>query len=687
MNKRAAEGKRLAVLWIIIGLLLVVCIVRAVILVRQKGEEYNRKALALSAGNGTAVKAKPGEILDRNGAYLACTKRVYRLILDPKVMTETEKSFKGTAKKTVGLLTEIFGLDRNELAQCITDNADSAYVRFMGDEVLSEEEYAAWTDAVNAFNDERTKYNKEHPDSKMTEKIAGVWFEEEFRRYYPEKELLSKVIGFATKDVSEGITGLELYYNDVLRGTDGKEVSYIGADGNVEKEIREAEDGGTLLTSLDRNVAEYCQEAIKRFMQNTGAKRVNVLVMDPMTGEIIAMESDTGFDLNDPLNITGLFTEEELQDPAETFLLQEAFKSEKQQETLNSMTTEEQLTALLQQVQLNYPVSGTYEPGSTAKTLTVATGIEEHVITADTAFNCTGEIQVDRYTIHCHMNDPCGMLTPMAAMARSCNVCLVQIGERIGTNTFTKYQEIFNLGQKTGIDLPGEANTSGLIYYADNMNETELATCSFGQGFNVTMVQLASAYASILNGGYYYEPHVVTGILDDQGNLLQEIEPVLVRRTISEETSEYMKEALLYVVEKGTAQTAGEEGYLLGGKTGAAEKLPRGTGKYIVSFIGAAPIDDPRFLLYVVVDEPDVEDQSLSMPAQELAHDIFSSLYRYYNIYPESDPDAYNYDWSGLQDYSGVSDSANGIPYVEEIDGSVSGYEAAPPSETPLSED
>ena len=687
MSKRGVSGKRLAVLWIIVGLLLAVCILRAVVLVSRKGEEYNKKALALSTGSGSVIQAKPGEILDRNGAYLACTKRVYRLILDPVVMKETNDSYKGTADKTVELLTEVLNLNRDELVQCIRENQESSYVRFLGDEVLGEDEYDAWTAAVDAFNKERKEHNKNFPDDKITAKIAGVWFEEEYRRFYPEKDLLCKVIGFATKDVRQGVTGLELYYNDVLRGTDGREVRYVQDDGSVSSEVRAAEDGGTLLTSLDRNVSEYCREAIAGFMSSIGAKRVNVLVIDPNNGEIVAMESDTSFDLNDPLNISGLFTEEELKHPSETFLLQEAFKGERQQEKLNAMSEDAQMEALLQQVQLNYAVSGTYEPGSTAKSMTISAGIEEGSITEEMTFNCSGEIPVDTYVIHCHMDNPCGTLNPMSALARSCNVCLVQIANRIGVNTFSKYQEIFNLGQKTGIDLPGEANTKNLIYYADNMGETELATCSFGQGFNVTMLQMACAYASILNGGYYYEPHVVTGILDNEGNITRQIDPVLIRRTISEDTSEYMKEALLYVVEKGTASTAGEAGYLMGGKTGAAEKLPRGTGKYIVSFIGAAPVDNPRFLLYVVVDEPDVEDQSMSLPAQMLAHEIFGSLYRYYNIYPESDPDAYSYDWSGLADYSGISDSAHGVQNIEAQDGNTNGYEAAPPSETPLSED
>ena len=231
-------GKRLAALYLVIGLLLAVCIARSVMLVREKGDEYNKKALALSAGSGTVIQAKPGEILDRNGAYLACTIRVYRLILDPKVMKQTESSYKGSAQKTVDLLSEVLGLDKKALVDCITENEDSAYIRFMEDQVLSEDEYDAWNEAVAAYTKERTQHNKEHPEDRWTARIAGVWFEQEYRRDYPEKELLSKVIGFSTEDVTQGITGLELSYNDVLRGKDGRQIRYIADDGSAAFFIR-----------------------------------------------------------------------------------------------------------------------------------------------------------------------------------------------------------------------------------------------------------------------------------------------------------------------------------------------------------------------------------------------------------------------------------------------------------------
>ncbi|MBR6322047.1 MAG: penicillin-binding protein 2, partial [Lachnospiraceae bacterium] len=283
----------------------------------------------------------------------------------------------------------------------------------------------------------------------------------------------------------------------------------------------------------------------------------------------------------------------------------------------------------------------------------------------------------------CHMGDTCGELTPMEALGRSCNVCFVQIAQQIGPKAFSKYQEIFNIGQKTGIDLPGEADTRGLIYYEDGLGEIELATCSFGQGYNVSMVQFAAAYSSIINGGYYYQPHVVTGIVDSDGNVVKKIEPVLVRRTISEDTAEYMKEALRYVTTHGTASViAPKEGYAMGGKTGAAEKLPRGTGKYVVSFISAAPIENPKVLLYVTIDEPDVEDQSSSTPAQQLAHDCWDGLYSYFGVYPETEDDAYLYDWSGLRDSTGQSELAGGQSFIDDPEHTIIWLTIEQPPET-----
>ncbi len=673
-KKKPSQGKRLTIIFGIVGLLLIVCLFTALWHVVRHGDEYRHRALAQATGSSVTILAEPGNITDANGVYLATSKKVFRLILDPAVLDYTEKELKcyGTLDKTVELACKAFSMDPEAMKAAFTADTSRSYVRFESGRVLSEAEVTVYQELVKAFNEEKKAKNaaidadKNSTEQKITASVAGIWFEEEYRREYPMSSLLSKVVGHTTPDASQGLTGLEYQYDGILRGINGKEYTYVDERGNVTKELTEARDGYTLVTSLDANVAKILKEEIDAYQAGESrGERVNVLVMDPANGEVIAMESDREYDLNDPWNPENLFTEEELAAPAETFLLKEAFQY--RPEALGKMSIEEQRVALMQQVQLNYAVSGTFEPGSTAKSLTLATGYETGTLKDNDVFYCDGAIPVANYTIHCHMPTVCGSLHPIEALGRSCNVCLVQIGDQIGKDLFVKYQEIFNLGQKTGIDLPGEANTTNLIYHENNMNAIELATNTFGQGFNVTMLQLAAAYCSLLNGGYYYKPHIVTRIEDSAGNPVEEIEPVLVRRTVSEETSEKIREGLHYVTSKGTASgILNIENYDFGGKTGAAEKLPRGTGKYVVSFIGAAPLANAELLVYVVIDEPNVEDQSSSMPAQELARSIFDRLHPYYGVFPETGEDAYTYDWSSLRSFEGMSDSQQGQEAVED---------------------
>ena len=702
---RIPTGKRLAILFMVIGLLLILCIAWAVALTVRRGNDYEHKALSQASGTTSAIPSQPGNIYGANGTILASTYKVYRLILDPKVLYATEKNFPGSFNESVKLAAKAFSLSEQELREAFGNDPETrtTYIRFrskvtdedgterLRETILSQSQVDYFNTLTEEFLEEKKKWNESHSEGRIRAKIAGIWFEEEYRREYPMGDLLSKVIGYTTRDTANGILGLEVSYEDALHGTAGRKYTYINEEGSVETEVIPAVDGCSLITSLDPNVAAVCRDAIDKFMEETGAKRVNVLVMDPNNGEILAMESDTRFDLNNPTeSILGIFTEEELENPAETFLLQEAFKGKK--DVLEAMSHEEQLQALIQQVQLNYCISGAYEPGSTAKSLTLAAGIEEGIIHRDDIYqDWNGSIAVGRYNIHCHMDTQCGDLSPMEALARSCNVCFVQIGQKIGPHTFSRYQEIFNLGQKTGIDLPGEADTSGLIYYEDGLGDIELSTCSFGQGFNVTMVQLASAYCSLVNGGYYYQPHIVKEIVDSSGNVVKKNDPILVRRTISRDTSDYLQECMRFVTTRGTAVHAPTDGYIMGGKTGASEKLPRGTGKYVVSFIGAVPINNPKFLVYVTVDEPDEEDQSLSTPAQLLAHDVFEGLYNYFGIYPESEEGPYQYDWAQLRNSSADLDSAGGESFIDAPDDSIIWLQSnelpEAPSETEEEED
>ena len=343
-KRKKHDSKRLAILFLVIGLLLCLCIGRAIFLVVRNGDEYSHKALQQSTSSSTMILAQPGNILDANGTALAVSKRVYRLILDPKVLYDTDQNHPGSLDATVQLTAQSFGLDEEELKQSFQENKDSRYVRFSGTDVLSEESVEAYKDAQQEYEKSRKAYNERNPEAVNDARIAGIWFEEEYRRDYPLGDVLSKTVGFTTRDASAGVTGLEYYYSDILHGTNGKTVSYIKEDGSVQNEVIAPEDGLTVKTSLDANVSRFVQEAIREFQEEIGGERINVLVMDPNTGEIISMNSDTEFDLNDPSNLSGLFTEEELEHPSETFLLQEAFKGKT--DTLDAMTEEEQLQAL-----------------------------------------------------------------------------------------------------------------------------------------------------------------------------------------------------------------------------------------------------------------------------------------------------------------------------------------------------
>jgi stage V sporulation protein D (sporulation-specific penicillin-binding protein) len=372
--------------------------------------------------------------------------------------------------------------------------------------------------------------------------------------------------------------------------------------------------------------------------------------MDPSNSNVLAMYNSHSYDLNNPRDLSAVRYQYEDMTDSEF----EAYK-----ETMS----DDETTAALNKLWRNFIVSDVFEPGSTYKTFTISGALEEEAISEDETFYCDGGEQKDIYYIKCHYAQygGHGMLDVSGALANSCNDALMQIAVKEGADDFDKYQQLFGFGQKTNIDIPGEptnAALSTLIYHADTLHVTQLATSSFGQGANVSMIELGTAFCSVINGGYYYEPSIVQKIVDENGNVIENRQSVLVRRTISEDVAEFMKQALLGVVENGTGKKASVEGYSIGGKTGTAEKLPRNSGKYIISFIGFAPVDDPQVVVYVLVDEPDVEDQSSSAASSYIFADIAEELFPYLNIYKDND----NYDL----DLSDAEDELTGSIYEGE---------------------
>ena len=593
--------KKLVLLFVAIILAFVFLIGRITYINAANGEDYTRIVLDQQQYDSRTIPFKRGDIVDRNGTKMATSERVYNVILDVKVMTSDEDSI----EPTIQVLKDCFEIDEEEVRDLIEESPSSRY------NILKKGVDYETYKKFEAIDEDDENY----PD------VAGIWLEEDYVRTYPYNTLASDVIGF-TVDGNVGSNGIEASYNNTLNGTDGREYGYLDETSTVERTVKEAVNGDTVVSTIDLQVQSIVEKHILEFNEQhkneasagEGSKNTAVIVMNPQNGEILAEASYPNYDLNQPRDLTKYYTQETI----------DAMSDEEQLETLNSLWN-------------NFCVSDTYEPGSTFKPFTIAAGLETGILTGDETYYCGGVLHVGDHDIHCSNRDGHGTQTLKQALENSCNVALMEIGEALGAEEFCRYQELFGFGEYTGIDLPGEGETSGLLYTPENMDAASLATNAFGQNFNVTMTQLAASFCSLINGGNYYEPHVVKQIQDENGNVTENIDPVLVKKTISEETSEVIKDYMLGVVQEGTGSSAAVEGYDIGGKTGTAEKLPRGNGKYLVSFIGYAPQENPEVVVYVVVDEPNVAAQASSSYATELASKIMSEIFPYLGITKSSE--------------------------------------------------
>lgn len=615
--KKYMQGKLAFVFLVTTLALFALGIIVATISYRDN-EEYARIVLAQQDYDSRVITAQRGSITDRNGTVLATNEPVYNLILDPAVMLADTNY----TDVTLDALVECFGFDRDELSALIESRSTSSYVRYKRQ--MPAEDKERFEAMQKEFNTAALKNDEPY-------RIRGVWFETEYRRIYPYDSLASQVIGFSGSDGTSGSYGLEQYYNEILAGTNGREYGYLSDESNLERVTKEAEDGDTLVSTIDANIQKILEEKIASFMSTVGAKETAVIAMDPDTGEILGMATSTPFDLNKPGDLSAYYTDAQLDAGNVENLLE--YYTQEQIDGMDEETRALNLKAARQNsVWRNYCISETIEPGSTAKVFTVAAGLEEGIISPNDSFYCDGGEEFPGARPTCHLKSGHGMLTLKQSLMESCNDALMQIGIRIGVEQFSKYQDIFNFGMKTGIDLPGEER--GLVWEDDQVTDLTLATESFGQNFNVTMIQMAAAYCSIVNGGYYYEPHMVRQILDSDGNVKQTISPTLVRETVSASTSEFIKDALLATVDEGTGTAAAIAGYEFAGKTGTAQKYPREAEKYLISFAGFLPYDNPEILIYVVIDEPNVEDQSTGGYGTSLTKEIMEALIPYLNLHP-----------------------------------------------------
>ncbi len=596
--------RKLAFTYIVVAAVLFALVVYLLVLMRNNGEEYQLKILSQQGYDSSVLAFRRGNITDRNGTVLAYSEEVYNLILDPSVIlyTSNAKNPEPNRQATVDALVNVFGYDRAEINALLDEKPKSSYVRFA--KQLSAEE-------VNRFTEYQTEYNTAKDEKKKKQhkdKVTGVWFETEYQRSYPYNTLACNILGFSGAESSEGHWGIEEYYNDSLSGINGRVYSYINAEGDYESVTEAAVSGYTIVSTIDYNVQKAIEETIALYKEEHEYKNIGVLVMDPTSGEILGLATDKVYDPNKPMDFSYMISDEELE----------------------AMTDEEK-SAFQNAVWRNFAVNDAYTPGSVSKELTVAMALEENVIDTDTMFICDGGETVQGTTIHCNRVSGHGTLSLTESLMMSCNDAMMNIASRLNVHTMLKWQRQFGLGSRTGVDLPGEA--TGILFNESNMSLVDLATCSFGQGYSSTMIQMAAAYCSILNGGYYYTPRIVRQVLDENGGVVKNLRPELVRTTVSESTCEFLKEAAFETVNGGTAAAAALAGHTVGGKTGTAQKYPIEEHNYVISFMGFTPVANPKLLVYAVVDEPEHEGTNVSArSAVELERDIMAKIIPYLGI-------------------------------------------------------
>ena len=603
---------KLVGLFAVIILALVCLLGRITYINATSGTKYKKRVLlqAQQSYQSSVLPAKRGNIYDCNGNLLATSQKVYTVILDCKEVNDEKHDY---VDATVKALVDVLGIDEDDIRKKLTDPATSSSQY----QILKKQ---ITMDQKKAFEE----YASPGEDSGLSEKeleeranVQGVWFEEDYLRIYPFDELACDTIGF-TLSRETADAGLEGYYNSTLMGTDGRQYGYINDESDAEQTIMEPVTGESIETSLDVGAQQIVEKYVNGFKASMGAKNIGVIVMRPSTGEIIAMDGGDRYDLNNPRDMSQVYSQEEI----------------------DKMSDEETVTAL-NAMWGNFCVTDAFEVGSVVKPIVMAGALEKGKISATDTFNCDGGetfgANGDTYIKCAVWPDAHGTETLREVIANSCNDGMMQIAAKMGTEAFLKAQSLFNFGSRTGIDLPNEG--AGVIHTTETMGETELACSAFGQGFTCTMLQEINAMCSVINGGYYYQPHLVTAIKDSSGGTVRTINPVLLKQTISSDISADIRSYMQASVLEGTSRTSKVEGYSSGGKTGTAEKLPRGNKKYIVSFITFAPVENPQVLMYVAVDEPNAEEQADSKYPQYIAQGILSELLPYLNVTPDESED------------------------------------------------
>lgn len=594
--------------------------IRITVINASQGNQYSKQVLSQSQQkyDSRVIPFKRGDITDRNGVVLATSEKVYKVILDCKVVNTKEEYVEPTIKA----LVDVMGLDEETVRKKLEDETtkDSQYQILQSNVSINQKK--AFEDYTDVSGEEaKEKLTKEEIAERSN--IKGVWFEEDYRRVYPLNSTASHLVGF-TYTGNSADWGIEGYYSSTLNGVNGRQFGYYNSDADVEQNIIDPINGNSVESTIDLNIQQVVEKYISNFMDGMangprgaeGAANVGVIVANPKNGEILAMATDNPYDLNDPRDLTSYYSQDEI----------------------NGMDNDTMLENLYG-IWKNYCISDAFEPGSTVKPLTIGAALDADVVQPSDTFVCDGYQMFGGTRIRCIIYPGAhGTETLSDLIKHSCNDGLMQIGALLGSEEFLKYQKIFNFGATTGIDLPGEA--TGILHTEESLSSgsTELASASFGQGYTCTMIQEIAAICSVINGGYYYQPHVVSKILNEDGDVIKDVQPVVTKQTVSSDVSALIRQYMGTVMESdGTGAAAKVDGYSMGGKTGTAQKYPREEKKYLVSFIGFAPLDDPQVVVYVVVDEPNTEYQADSLYAQYIYKGVMTEILPYLNIFQDEE--------------------------------------------------
>lgn len=565
-----------------------------------KGEEYSAAAMKQHTNKqDKIINPNRGSILDRNEQILAFSRVVYTVILDADVLHQHDEADKKNEKvtilsseKMVNEISSILEIEQDELRRYLQPKEDGTY---------------------NKYKILKKKVPGKSIEQIQKAGIKGIQWEEDSKRSYPHDSLASYVLGYMGGE--QGFWGVEQQYNEYLMGTPGRSFTVYTEGNTTENEMKKAIDGDTVITTIDSNIQKFAEQSVANAMATSKPNNASIVVMNPNTGEILAMASSPGFNLNEPNNLKLAGIDD-------------------------TNMTDEQISDALSILHRNYNISDTYEPGSTFKPMTVAAALEEGIITVNDRFVCNGSKKLveGEKPIGCWKKTGHGAQSLDQALANSCNVAMMDIGEKMGRDIFYNYQKAFGFGEKTGIDLPGEpsnASFASLMHPLEGINKVELATMSFGQTFNCTPVQLLNAFSAIINGGKLMKPYVVSQIIGSDKNIVLQNEPTIERKVISKEVSDTVRKYLQSVVDSGTGKKIAIEGYNIGGKTGTAQQDKRAANlkddEYIISFVAFLPVENPEIIAVAVLDRPQKGYDDTAAP---MLKEVLENTIHYMGIEP-----------------------------------------------------